>query len=579
MPESPTLLKFDPSEEAEDTFVNDDDDSPDISEELRYEENRWPKENPTGYSFKGKKRPFVKIVENMKLLMKKGNEKIIGNVNFKVLDSQKVPHGVEHEVELIKNKEKGVAILKIFGPSTKKGCTLMMNKAKKNDTKFVDILTFDIVKQLIDRYGHGDGWIELLKVNPKVAKKDDSKKSHYCHFCNNGFCNIKNLKIHIEKYHQVSVSYRCERCDFSSVTEEEFKKHMEKSHTNDNCFECKVCDRTFTNEHEFKKHTDEHRVNKVNCDNSVMCDKGENAVNSDGDMKKHQDETHEALCTVEEMDIENTVEIKEGNKRERNLSPPNSNPSSPPNKKFETDKTQKDLEDQVENLILDEDSVIPLKAKLFQLEKALDEIKNTNLIMKTELNDKNEEIRKLKKNITDERKEFKKIKEENDKLNVELAKMQNTTEISESESKAKEKVNKIKENTKLFNRIIKDKIESGEYKDIDISKYVDDDDMEECDGGDASIETTGYGSLHSIAMNKKLGGKRSNPQEEPFVVRKQAKLHKCPQCDFTTQNKKYFNEHIGKVHANLPTCPFCLKVFNTYVEVRSHCETKHAQGK
>ena len=289
----------------------------------------------------------------------------------------------------------------------------MMNKAKKNDTKFVDILTFDIVKQLIDRYGHGDGWIELLKVNPKVAKKDDSKKSHYCHFCNNGFCNIKNLKIHIEKYHQVSVSYRCERCDFSSVTEEELKKHMEKSHTNDNCFECKVCDSTFTNEHEFKKHTEEHRVNRVNCDkcdftsiqenemkrhldnghkdNYFMCDKCENIFNSDEDMKKHKDVTHEdeALCTVEEMDIENTVDIKEGNKRERNLSPPNSNPSSPPNKKLETDKSQKDLEDQVENLILDEDSVIPLKAKIFHLEKALDEIKNTNLIMETELNDKN----------------------------------------------------------------------------------------------------------------------------------------------------------------------------------------------
>ena len=108
MPETQILFKLEPSEEAEDTFVNDDDDSPDISEELRYEENRWPKENPTGYSFKGKKRPFVKIVENMKLLMKKGNEKIIGNVNFKVLDSQKVPHGVEHEVELTKNKEKAL---------------------------------------------------------------------------------------------------------------------------------------------------------------------------------------------------------------------------------------------------------------------------------------------------------------------------------------------------------------------------------------------------------------------------------------------------------------------------------------
>ena len=191
MAESKTqsLLNFDNCEEAEATFV--DDDSTDISDELIYDENRWPKENPTGYSFKGKKRLFLKVVENFKVLMaKRGGEKILGNVGFTVLDSRKVPHGTEYEVEMTKNKERGVAILKIFGPNPKKGATLMTNKSKRYDIKFVDILTFDIVKQIIDRYGHGEGWIELLKVKPKVTKKDDSKKSHYCHFCNNSFCNI-----------------------------------------------------------------------------------------------------------------------------------------------------------------------------------------------------------------------------------------------------------------------------------------------------------------------------------------------------------------------------------------------------
>ena len=55
------------------------------------------------------------------------------------------------------------------------------------------------------------------------------------------------------------------------------------------------------------------------------------------------------------------------------------------------------------------------------------------------------------------------MKEENYKLNVELANMQNTKETSEVESKAKEKIDKIKENTKLFNKIIKEKVQSGEY--------------------------------------------------------------------------------------------------------------------
>ena len=140
-----TLLKFDKCEEVEATFV--DEDAPDVSDELVYDENRWPKENPTGYSFKGKKRIFLKVVENFKVLMaKRDDEKILGNVSFKVNDSRKVPHGTEYDVEMTKNKERGIAILKIFGPTTKKGATLMTNKSKKYDVKFVEILTFDIVK-------------------------------------------------------------------------------------------------------------------------------------------------------------------------------------------------------------------------------------------------------------------------------------------------------------------------------------------------------------------------------------------------------------------------------------------------
>ena len=103
MSESQNLFKLDTSEEDEDAFVDTEDESSDISDDLRYEENSWPKDNPTGYSFKGKKRPFIKVVENIKLLMKKGSEKVIGNVNFKVLDSLKVPHGVEHEVQICKD--------------------------------------------------------------------------------------------------------------------------------------------------------------------------------------------------------------------------------------------------------------------------------------------------------------------------------------------------------------------------------------------------------------------------------------------------------------------------------------------
>ena len=51
--------------------------------------------------------------------------------------------------------------------------------------------------------------------------------------------------------------------------------------------------------------------------------------------------------------------------------------------------------------------------------------------------------------------EIKKLKEENNKILEKLGQMQWDTDKKEAEIKAKEKIEKIKENTKLFNEIIK----------------------------------------------------------------------------------------------------------------------------
>ena len=70
-------------------------------------------------------------------------------------------------------------------------------------------------------------------------------------------------------------------------------------------------------------------------------------------------------------------------------------------------------------------------------------------------------------------------------------------------------------------------------------------------------------------MNKKKGGKRTNPQEK-LEQKKQtekqigSKLYKCPQCDFVSQNENFFNQHMIKAHADQPNCPFCYIGFDNY---------------
>ena len=78
----------------------------------------------------------------------------------------------------------------------------------------------------------------------------------------------------------------------------------------------------------------------------------------------------------------------------------------------------------------------------------------------------------------------------------------------------RQKIEKIKKNTKLFNKIIQKQIDDGEIVNVDISMHQMDR-MEECDGGEASSLVTGSASLDLTSMlkNKYLGGKRSSPQE------------------------------------------------------------------
>ena len=68
------------------------------------------------------------------------------------MDARKVPHGIEMDIELSKDKDRGLAVLKIYGPNSKKECTIMINKSKKHDVKYVKILSLEVIKPLLDSF-------------------------------------------------------------------------------------------------------------------------------------------------------------------------------------------------------------------------------------------------------------------------------------------------------------------------------------------------------------------------------------------------------------------------------------------
>ena len=116
--------------------------------------------------------------------------------------------------------------------------------------------------------------------------------------------------------------------------------------------------------------------------------------------------------------------------------------------------------------------------------------------------------------------------------------------------------------------------------------------MEECDGGNDSSRTTGYGSigLTDLIKNKKLGRKRSIPQEQSELRKetiKEKTMRTCPQCEFVSQNETYFNEHTTTVHAKLRKeteqekvmrkCPQCDFISQNETYFNEHMTKVHSE--
>ena len=96
-------------------------------------ERRWENgENITdGYVFRGK-RPFDKVLKGLKEHLIKGYHRNINGMELKVLDSRKKGVELEIEVEIVDGKDRGIAVLKLFGPKKKKENVVTVTRCKGN---------------------------------------------------------------------------------------------------------------------------------------------------------------------------------------------------------------------------------------------------------------------------------------------------------------------------------------------------------------------------------------------------------------------------------------------------------------
>ena len=110
---------------------------------------------------------------------------------------------MELDVEVIKDNMKGSAGIKIFGPNSRKGYTVMVNKAKKSEKVFAKVLALDVIKPLIDKSLNLLDWNDLLK-NTTENEGDELRQvlKLSCNLCDKLTVTSRSLKIHMKNAHE-----------------------------------------------------------------------------------------------------------------------------------------------------------------------------------------------------------------------------------------------------------------------------------------------------------------------------------------------------------------------------------------
>ena len=71
------------------------------------------------------------IMEKIKSVLKKGRTKEIGDKKIDVLDAKPLGGALQVTIKMTNKKERGIALIDLWGPNKRKECTIMIKKIKR----------------------------------------------------------------------------------------------------------------------------------------------------------------------------------------------------------------------------------------------------------------------------------------------------------------------------------------------------------------------------------------------------------------------------------------------------------------
>ena len=426
-----------------------------------YKEETWGKKVDgediiDGYKFRGRQ-PFLKARENIEKMMVRDAKFDVGNTKCKVLDVREKGIELEMDVEMI-GKEKGnrgVAVIKLYGPNKKKENVVLVTKYKQSDIKFVTLMAENVIKPLIKKF---------LDVE-KEETADTSGNANKCEYCENTFNTIRGLKGHMTKKHrevkettnqtikstkETSIEEDIEKAsDVETDSEETLDIEEEKKYSS----KCKSCNDSFqtSRKYELIQQVKKHKKTCIKCPRK----------------------NNQKYCTTCDFTTSDEQCLK---RQKRDKHDENSASTSPPPKKSKIDTKQSQ-----EEMEIDEEDILDMEIDEVIIRSKIMDEKVENKARKIE----EEEKRYQEKKIREQEKEKEKRKLENE-----------TRKLS-----TKQKKQKIKDEKKKARK--KKEVKTDEFQSLPNIKPVPKNIAHLCNTGDLVYRVPGNGACgpNSIAAH------------------------------------------------------------------------------
>ena len=246
-----------------------------------------------GYKFKGRQ-PFRKAKEELEKLIVRGPHYKIGNFTFNVLDARN--KGIELEADVAlkgsDNKNRGVAILKLYGPNKRKENTVTVTKSRQSDIHFVTLMAEKVIKPLLKMI------IEEKNFSKEAIETQRAISTIKCKTCDKTFKTKPGLKTHITKKHrdeqEVQLKEKVEEED-AEVTETEFIEDVinlnERADEKEKkTYSCNKCEKGFSRKYELIKHSLKHKQKLSN-----QCPFCDSVSKDEQQLKRHKRDHHDLL--------------------------------------------------------------------------------------------------------------------------------------------------------------------------------------------------------------------------------------------------------------------------------------------